>query len=135
MTQPQGVRDFVRDELGCGCPEEVFEAVQVFEPPRHLDGLPGDYLMEIGHRLLILVVHTTPWETVLQHLPALVDSGRDMREAQGLNRFRLVVASADTKTARHRLSRRFAALAGGDARLHLHVIAPSGLPQVDVEGG
>lgn len=134
MTLTQGVRALVRGELGCVCPDEVFETVEILKAAPRLDGLPGDYLIEIGNRLLLLVIHTTPWEEVSQHLQALLDKGRGMRDTKGLNRFRLVVVSAHTETARTSLLRRFAGLDGRDERLHLHVIAPSGLPQVDVDG-
>lgn len=121
------VRRFVRGTLGCSCPDEVFETIDVVKSPPWFEGLPGDYLLAIGNRLLVLVISTRRWEDVLQDLEELFLRGRELRDTEGFNRFRLVVATPDVEAARPVLMAQFDSLSHLDKRLHLHVILTGGL--------
>ena len=125
------VRRFVRGTLGCSCPDEVFEAVRIVKEPPWFDGLPGDYLLAIGHRLLVCVISTTPWQEVMENLETLFIRGCEMRDAEGFNRFRLVVATPDNRTAEAALMGQFGTLSDRDSRLHLHVVTPECLEELE----
>jgi hypothetical protein len=123
------IEEFVREALGCTCPDEVFRSVRICHPGAAFAGLSPGYLVEIGGRLLVLVIETDHWEALSPPLEILVAQGRRLRDAGGFNRFRLVIATPEVTTARAVLARRFTALPDRDERLHLHVLSPADLPQ------
>ncbi len=129
------IKHFVRRELGCACPDQVFDSIDVLDAPPRFPGLPGDYLIAIGHRLLILVIGTRSWQEVAPCLEQLFSRGRDIRDAEGFGRFRLVVVTGDIEVARPALAKLFDALTETDDRVYLHVIAPEGLPALDAGSG
>jgi hypothetical protein len=51
----QALKSFIRDGLGCGCPDEVFSAIQVKKNPDVFHGLPVDYLITVGDRLFAVI--------------------------------------------------------------------------------
>jgi len=122
------IERFVREELGCDCPSEVFEHVDVVHAHTAFSDLPGDYLLRIGGRLLVLVVLAPSWRPLGPVLGELLERGRAERDAEGFNRFRLVVATEDPEAAARELGRILEQLHPQDARLHLHAVAPAQLP-------
>jgi hypothetical protein len=113
------VKRLVRSELGCACPDHVFERIEILPA---FAGLPGDHLITVGNRLLLLVINSSTWQEVLDQLGHLCTLGRQLRDAQGFNRFRLVVAVPEVAVARAALAGRFDAAVDHDDRMHLHVI-------------
>jgi hypothetical protein len=131
------VEDFVREALGCACPPAVFEDIRLETGPAGISGIPGGRLLAIGGRLLVLLVDETTAALTQDVIKNLLRQGRDLRDAGGFNRFRLViVASSGSEPG---------ALAGSvpdtldpvDDRVHLHMLAVSQLPallRAPVEG-
>jgi hypothetical protein len=122
------IKEFVRGELGCTCPDEVFATIDVQSAPRQFDGIPGDCLIAIGNRLLLVLIETAHWRDVSRKLQQLVNRGRQQRDAGGFNRVRFVVATAEFETAEPLLREGFAALSSVDDRTHLHIVSPQRLP-------
>ena len=118
----------MRTGLGCGCPAEVFEDIRIEPRPESFAGLPVDTLVRIGGRLLVAVCAGSRWGDVADRLATLVETGKELRDREGYNRFRLVVACDDAKTAAPVFEDRFGRLKNPDERLHVHVIEPSALP-------
>jgi hypothetical protein len=130
MQQEPGyasLKHLVRTELGCACPDRVFEHIRELGAQRCFSGLPGDRLFAIGDRLLLLIVSSSAWREVLGALAQLFARGRELRDSQGMNRFRLVVSVTEVTSARDALEQRFAAAVDPDERMHLHVIPARGL--------
>lgn len=139
------VRDFVRQTLGCSCPEHVFDRIDDVQCPAR-PGMPAYRRLLIGERLLIYLVTPAPEAdsgdatseaAIAEQLSALLTSGRDERNRLGLNRFRVVVASADPPRLEPLLRDVFEAFhgAGGDDKLHLHVVAAATCPPSPAAGG
>ncbi len=133
------VKRLVRSELGCACPDHVFERIEFLPASFGFAGLPGDHLIAVGNRLLLLVVSSSTWQEVLDQLEGLCTSGRQLRDAQGFNRFRLVVAVPKVAVAWAALAGPFDAAVDHDDRMHLHVIcsevlAAHGLVSDDANG-
>jgi hypothetical protein len=122
------IKHFVRGELGCTCPDEVFATMEVQHAPCRFEGLPGDCLIVIGQRLLVLLIDTGHWQDVSRHLESLVSRGRELRDAEGFNRIRFVVATPDNEAAEPVLMEQFGAVPSLDDRMHLHIITPEGVP-------
>jgi hypothetical protein len=125
----QAVTRFVRDTLGCGCPDGVFERIRIDTQPEVFNGLPIDYMIDIGGRLLVAVCTTADWRQLQQALADIVRRAGEYRDRNGFNRFRLVVAAEDTRTAQAALQAQFeSVIAHGDEKIHLHVLAPAAMP-------
>jgi len=122
------IKHFVRHDLGCGCPDEVFETIDVQYAPSGFAGLPGDCLIVIGTRLLVLLIVTVHWPEVSRNLESLVNRGRELRDGGGFNRFRIVLATPEPTAAQAALMEQFGDLPSLDDRVHLHIIAADGLP-------
>jgi hypothetical protein len=122
------IERFVRDELGCDCPAQVFEHVDVVHAHTAFSDLPGDYLLRIGGRLLVLVVLAPSWRPLAGVLGELFERGRAERDAEGFNRFRLVVATEDPQSATRELGAILKQFPLADDRLHLHAVSPAQLP-------
>ena len=116
------IRKFIREEIGCTCPDEVFESINIEQKPRHDENLNSEYLLSIGGKLLVYLVEPHQWSSLTDSLEQIFRWGRDIRDVGGFNRFRLVVITPDIKAARRKLLRQFGLLDVLDERLHLHVI-------------
>ena len=122
------IKHFVRDILGCTCPDEVFTQIRRLDPCTGVASAHAVY--GIGGRLCVAVYVPADWRELAQKLGRLVADGMQYREKHGYNRFRLVIASSDDDAA-IQLPKVFEALPEIDDKVHLHVVAPSQLP-VDV---
>lgn len=125
MRASPELEGFIRQTLGCGCPDSVFESVTIRSEPLTASSACHASWIEVGGRLLIAVCR---YHANLDgQLAALFDAARARRDRDGFNRFRLVVAGAPVDAAAL-LERAFAPLAAADDRLHLHLVAPTELP-------
>lgn len=121
---------FVRDSLGCTCPDEVFQRVD--DAPSELSRASGiGQRIAIGGRLLIYIVSPDSCDQALAKLPEWIGAGLSDRDAQGMNRLRLVLVMAglteDEARTIEAVFRR--AVADADDRVHLHHLDPaSALP-------
>ena len=131
----QQIEPFVRVELGCRCPDEVLRDIRVVDRPARFAGLPVDYALEIGRRLLVVVCPPERCGEVLAGLQGLLREAGRARDQGGFNRFRLLVPLTDRGAASQELENRFAALAGSDERAHLHLVAPAALPNIPRSDG
>lgn len=119
------VLHLVRDLLGCACPAEVFDDVQVAFPAR-LDhrSLPGSVKLVVGGRLAVMLVPVDSLVDLEQDARVILERGRAMRDGCGLHRVRLVLVGAVPSAVRQRLERAAARL---DDRTHVHVLAAARL--------
>ena len=127
-TNRQQIKHFVRETLGCTCPDEVFKQIRQLDQSALFD--TADAVYDIGSRLCIAVYVPANWRDLVQKLGQLVAEGMQYRDQHGFNRFRLVIACSDDDAVTQ-LSQVFEALPETDEKVHLHVIPPSQLP-VDV---
>ena len=109
------LRAFVRDTLGCSCPEAVLDAVAVSDLV--VDEVAGTRLV-IGDRLLIYVVKG---EVPIASIDLLATAGLADRDRHAFNRFRLVIELPDGAVS-CALEEAFAAAVAGDAKSHLHCV-------------
>jgi hypothetical protein len=122
MFSPERIKHFVRNILGCGCPEEVFRSIDMRQTIGLNSFIVLDVAIVIGGRLLIYVAEAGSAGCVEEHLPVLVTKGRKERDEKGLNRFRLVLASDRPGEVRQAAEKQFEKLRGTDEKIHLHVI-------------
>lgn len=90
MKMSDNVKEFVKNTLGCQCPEEVFEKIEVDSGIKTGDHTV-DRRINVGDRLLIYIVDGDKLPE--EDLKRLVIAGKDERDDRDFNRFRLVVMS------------------------------------------
>jgi hypothetical protein len=129
-TSLPDIKQLVRAQLGCACPDQVFDSIDLLGAAAGFAGMPGDYLIAVSDRLLLLVVSSARWQEVLDQLDVLLIRGRQLRDAEGFNRFRLVVGVTERAAAQAALAERFAALPDLDDRVHLHVVSAETLAEL-----
>jgi hypothetical protein len=117
------IRSLVRDKLGCGCPESVFDDIlvgypAVFEPIAK--GLAEVQIL-VGNRLLISVVATSHERLTDVIVEQYLKRGKVIRDKRRLNRFRLVLIGEPSEHPIDEWSKRFCE----DECLHLHVLPKS----------
>jgi len=118
------VRHFVREVLGCGCPDEVLRRIA----RGHAElpgGLPHCGRLDVGGRLLVFVLPVGAVDPRPDELRGLLEAGKTERDRRGFNRFRLAIAAADPGRLRVAAEQALADVAAGDDKLHVHVIEQS----------
>ena len=113
------IKPFVRQGLGCSCPDTVFE--KVTSEWREADG--GYRRLSAGGRLLVYLVPVGPADGLEERVIGLLRQGVRERDAAGYNRLRLVVVGPLSVPRNDALFKRFKAIAGEDQWLHLHLLA------------
>jgi hypothetical protein len=127
--EEQELVSFVREGLGCGCPDEVFSFIQIKKKPDVFRGLPIDYLVTIGDRLLVgICLSESLSGGIGTDINKSLVSGKQLRDSAGFNRFRLVVTSEEADSIAPAIEEQFAGLTGLDDKVHLHVVRPSLIP-------
>ena len=127
------VKRFVREVVGCTCPDEVFKQVEVKTGSSAIRSCSADYEINVGGRLLI-VLSSEPVEGFSPaRLEKVMAEGRSARDAGKFNRFRLIVQAANAPEVEKQLLRLFEGLATKDEKTHLHVIGKEDVP--DFFGG
>jgi hypothetical protein len=124
-TSRQQIRRFVRETLGCTCPDEVFKQIRQLDQCALFTSAHAVY--EIGGRLCVAVYVPANWRALARTLGQLVAAGMQYRDQHGFNRFRLVIACCDDDAV-IQLPQAFEALPEIDDKVHLHVVPPSQLP-------
>ncbi len=115
---------FVRETLGCGCPDDVLAriAVDVSE-----DGEPG---LDVGGRLLVRVLSGQDLDHLIETFPATVERLSAERDRRGFNRLRMVVARPAHGVIGEILGDMLGAMTAADGRVFLHVAETGELPTV-----
>jgi len=121
------IEPFVRDTLGCGCPDEVFRDIDLVSHDDATGG-PAFSRLLVGGRLLIYVAVASSARDLAQDVRGLATRGLAERNEAGYNRFRLVVVLPQDSAGAALASDAFAAAVGHDPRAHLHCIADGSVP-------
>jgi hypothetical protein len=122
------VRGLVREVLGCGCPDEVFDDVVVGTPSVYAATWPLPTLeMVIGRRLLVMIASTEGLADVEQQVHALLARGHAIRDRAGLTRCRLVLVGAVPGGLLEQLQIEASRM---DDRIHVHRLEADSLESV-----
>ena len=124
------VMDFIRNTLGCGCPDEVFKKIEIGEI-KAPEGIVRLRRINIGNALLVYIVwplHEDDYESGIRHTTV---AGRTERDSDGFNRFRLVVVASDSLST-DSVSAVFALGAGKDEKMHLHFVDSERIDQAGI---
>ena len=127
MTMKEKIKSFVKDTLGCTCPEEVFRHIEHAENIPIQENLKVAHRIDVGVRLLIYVYKVERLTDVLEDIPELIQHGQRAKENGGYNRFRLVLVSDDKEGVAGVATKVFDTLEK-EENIHLHVIGEEEFP-------
>jgi len=127
MTRKDKIKSFVRDTLGCTCPEDVFRHIEHAENIPIQENLKVAHRMDVGGRLLIYVYKMERLTDVSEDIPELIQHGQRAKENGGYNRFRLVLVSDDKEGVAGVATKVFDTLEK-EENIHLHVIGEEEFP-------
>ncbi len=127
MTDNKVIKEFVRNTLGCNCPEEVFQYIDCRKAVSIDENICPAYEINIGNRLLIFVAGIDKVDSLRYVLPKLVQVGINKRDEKKFNRFRLVLLTAKVNDVEEQASGIFNSLVT-DEKVHLHVINKDDFP-------
>jgi hypothetical protein len=122
MINKNHVKTFVRQVLGCECPEEVFERIDCESSIALNNDIVLRNKINIGNRLLIYVVEMNTPDFLKKILATLVTNGINERDEKGFNRFRLVIETDKLDEIKDEAEKKFKALEIKDEKVHLHII-------------
>lgn len=112
---------FVREVMGCGCPDDVVARTVIDI------GEAGERGLDVGGRLLVRVLRSGDVNALIDVFPETVERLREERDRRGFNRLRLVVHSVPESVA-DILREMLPAIAGADAEVYVHHVDVNGLP-------
>ncbi len=114
---------FVRNVLGCGCPDEVFNKIEISDIDLTPEISTATRIV-VGDTLLIYILPDNPVEVVANNIGKLVAAGKKDRDSYGYNRFRLVVRSGGNRDMEEQVITLFAETVADNEKLHLHFVDP-----------
>lgn len=121
-TNPNQMKRFVKDTLGCTCPDSVFEH-QEFDSGISISNIENCKKLCAGERLLIYIIDTESVSDLSSSIPSLVSEGRKERDSRHLNRFRLVLGAKDVDLISKQAKTIFEGFNDLDGKVHLHVVS------------
>ncbi|MCP4609500.1 MAG: hypothetical protein GY845_12370 [Planctomycetes bacterium] len=127
MTDNKAITEFVRNTLGCNCPEEVFQYIDCRSIENIDEYIEPVYEINIGNKLLIFAAGIDEVDSLESAIPKLVRTGINKRNEKKFNRFRLVLLTAPEIDIAAQASGIFSSLAADD-KVHLHVINKDDFP-------
>jgi hypothetical protein len=116
------IKKFIKETLGCSCPDEVFEHIELERSLHLTDDILLDAKINVGNRLLVYVLEVNDRDFPENKLYTITSSGKEERDRRGFNRFRLVFAGKKDEEFEQMSLAIFNGLKDMDDRVHLHIV-------------
>ena len=112
------IEQFAKQVLGCACPDEVFEHIEYRKIVRDI----ALRKITIGDRLLIYLADFDGVSSRERLVETTLRDGIAERNERGLNRFRLVLLTADPEPSDDTWQAMLRASPDSDDKVHLHMV-------------
>ena len=122
MVENAKIKEFVQKTLGCMCPDEVFEHIEVEENFQLNPEVELRAKVNVGNRLLFYIIETKDPDFISRHLETIVQRGKAERDERSFNRFRLVIETGSLEEIQTTAEEIFNNIEDMDDRVHLHII-------------
>jgi hypothetical protein len=115
------IKVFVKNTLGCSCPEKVFEKIEVsrlltLEHEKQITRIV------VGDTLLIYVIRPELPGNFVDSVEAIGLAGKNDRDTNNYNRFRLVVSGFEDDGQQEKVAGRFSHVFNTDEKMHIHCV-------------
>ena len=124
------IKTFVRQTLGCTCPEEVFDFIDCQRDIELSHQISLTNKINIGNRLLIYIVKTDDSIFTRINLPVIFQLGRNERDSKAFNRVRVVIVTDKIDEIKLIAENIVKNLADKDDKMHLHLISRNEFTQL-----
>jgi len=117
----QRIVTFVKETLGCACPDEVFKKIDCQQEAE----IVADSLvlrLVIGDTLLVYIFLTQNIQEQIENMATLVSTGKQDRDNHTFNRYRLVLIDSEVRGENETLIKLFEQCTKNDEKLHLHFV-------------
>ncbi len=121
------IKTFVKQTLGCACPEEVFEYIDCLSKIQLNDDIVLRNKINIGNRLLIYVLEINSKDSIENMLTLLINTGKTERDSLKFNRLRLVLVTDRVDEIKTNAESIFNTI-NKDEKVHLHVVHEKSIP-------
>ena len=128
MTSNESIKNFVRNTLGCKCPDNVFEQIDDRQVTSKIS--PHTRSITIGGKLLLYVWEVGSPDQLEEGVPAILAAGKKARNELGLNRLRAILVTGDPSIIKSQADLCFSQFSDLDEKMHLHVISRQGLAAI-----
>jgi hypothetical protein len=122
MINKENIKMFVRETLGCECPDAVFEYIDSKLNVKLNEDILLNDKINIGNRLLIYIIKVNDTKFIKTNLSKLISIGKNERDLKGFNRFRLVIFTDKVDEIRQIAHNIFKRLENKDEKVYLHII-------------
>ena len=117
----ENLKAFVKNTLGCGCPEKVFEKIDVSKLLIVEHGKEMTRIV-VGETLLIYIIRPEPSGDFVDSVESIGLIGKTDRDTNNYNRFRLVVSGIEDDAQQAKVSERFSKSFNTDDKMHIHFV-------------
>lgn len=129
VFQPELIQSFIQSDLGCTCPDEVFNCIKQKVNEKIDPELEVDLVLTIGDRLLVFIKILNKKPKLEEMIEKLISCGKSWRDDYELNRFRLVVITSRIKSMKPKIEKIFKKSKSVDEKVHLHILDKKVLKQ------
>ena len=91
------IKSFIRSDLGCDCPEEVFDTIKYEHNSKLWHDRAIDHVLVVGDRLVVYICFVDDTKGFKSNFKKILGYGTKWRDDYGLNRFRLVIVTEKIK--------------------------------------
>ena len=123
---------FIKNTLGCRCPEEVFENIDV-KFIRPIENVGEFARVVVGNTLLVYVYCDGQLGDVISSIEQTTNKGRDDRNKNKYNRFRLVLPDSLGKNVIEEAKVNFVSEFQFDEKLNLHFVDSNQLDKLELK--
>ena len=121
MQTHAAIKHFIRETLGCSCPEEVFKKIDY---QKACEDIPGSKV-NVGDRLLVYIIGLDGKPDIQDVIQSALKRGIEERDNKGLNRFRLVLVTSQPDKLHSLAEQAFNDSGYANEKTHLHVVKKS----------
>ncbi len=117
------LKQFIQDVLGCGCPVEVFNRIDIEDEIAPGSALRGCKRIVVGEKLLVYFIDAGLNRIDSDSMEEIARMGIEDRDSHGYNRIRVALVTESPSTGNEALSACFDRSIGSDEKAHLHIIS------------
>jgi hypothetical protein len=133
VIDEENMESFVRNMLGCQCPDSVFDYIEYSALSVLDNGIHLSDKVDIGHRLLIYVIDIEDHELISSKFVEIIGLGKNERDNKEFNRFRLVLVGDDPAELKNIFEDKFNNIEDKDDKVHLHFLDRDNYKQLSDE--